>query len=1006
MVGDCGHARDEEVARAAEVAAELSDVVYALRLEPDMAFEYVSPSVEALVGYTPAEHYADPSLGTKLLDPRDAGVLARSGQAEVGEPVGFTVRWRSKDGRTVWTEHRCRKQRREDGSVVLYGAARDVSAEHDLAVRLAQVQEQYRLLAENSSDLVFRLDADGVIEWVSPSVTEALGWDPEQLVGLRSVDDLVASRQQARDEQSRLQAMMDSLLDPHVLLQAVRDQHGTIVDFVYAAANDAACDSMQMSSGELVGAHLLELPSGQAGSGMLSMYADALDSGEPLVLDNYAYPHETQEDERRYDIRAVRVGEDLSFTWRDVTDRHRQAEALAASEEQYRLLAEHATDMVWQLDGDGVILWMAPAPESALGWTPEQLLGTVALDLVHPDDLPGLRVWRDQIMAGTPMLPLDVRMRCVDGGYRWTSGRTEQIVDEHGEVTGRVVGLRDAHEQVLALEALRVERARLRAILDSLLDPHILVEALRDDDGRIVDLVYTDANPAACAYNDKSYQDLVGSRVLDLLPGQEGSGLMAQYRQVIESGEPLVLDDFVYAHEVLGGVQHFYDIRAVRIGDGLSYTWRQVTDRHEAAVALAAAERRYRLLAQNATDAVFLVDLIGAISWVSPAVRRVLGYQPQELEGTMAVDLAHPEDLSGLSSMAAKVAAGQEGVHWQVRLRTRDGEYRWMSAVSGPMIDADGAVNGRITTVRDVHEQVLNREALARSEEMFRLAMEGAPEGMAVLGLHLAYRQVNGALCAMLGRDEEWMLCHSIRDVLAPESLDADLVARDRLLAGEAEFDIHEARMITATGAPLWVQHSIALVRDEHRMPLFYVSQYQDITDARARKADLEYRAQHDALTGLINREQLQRRIADVLTRVPRRAGVPALLFCDLDHFKWINDQHGHAAGDHVLRVTADRISSTLRDTDEVARLGGDEFVAVLPEAFDLDAAAHIAQKVRTAVAQPIPIGGEQIVITISIGVALATPGIEARRLLHNADDALYEAKNSGRDRVATFTDH
>ncbi|MEI8084376.1 MAG: PAS domain-containing protein, partial [Actinomycetes bacterium] len=183
MVVDSGPARDEEVARAAEVAAELSDVVYALRLEPDMAFEYVSPSVEALVGYTPAEHYSDPLLGTKLLDPRDADILGRAAQARIGESVGFTVRWRAKDGRIVWTAHRCRKQRRDDGSVVLYGAARDVSVEHELADRLAEAQEKYRLLAENSSDFVFRLDTSGVIEWVSPNVTALLGWSPKEWVG-------------------------------------------------------------------------------------------------------------------------------------------------------------------------------------------------------------------------------------------------------------------------------------------------------------------------------------------------------------------------------------------------------------------------------------------------------------------------------------------------------------------------------------------------------------------------------------------------------------------------------------------------------------------------------------------------------------------------------------------------------------------------------------------------------------------------------------------------------
>ncbi|MEI6623516.1 MAG: PAS domain S-box protein [Actinomycetes bacterium] len=674
-------------------------------------------------------------------------------------------------------------------------------------------------------------------------------------------------------ERARTRATIDSLLDPHMLMEAVRDTSGIIVDFVCTDANSAACAFAGRQYQDFIGARMLDVVPGPIGADLLRVCRRVVETGAPTVLDDLPYTHEPLGGVQRYfDVRANRIGDGLAYTWRDVTARHEAELLLAASQEQYRLLAENASDIVFRGDNEAVVQWISPSVTSVLGWVQEDMVGHPIGEFVHPDDVLGTRTASENLKPGAGGAGYEARLRTRDGGYLWMAVNARPLVDAVGVVIGRVGTARDVQAEMGARQAL------------------------------------------------------------------------------------------------------------------------------------AASEQRYRLLAQNATDAVFLVDSTGAITWLSPAVRRVLGYQSEELVGTMTANLVHPEDLSVLSSMVTKVAHGQEGVHWQVRMRTREGEYRWMSAVSGLMIDTDGVVVGRVTSVRDVHEQVLGREALARSEEMFRLAMEGAPEGMAVLGLHLAYGQVNPALCAMLGRDEAWMLSHGLRDVLAPESLEADLAARDRLLAGEAEFDMHEGRMITATGAPLWVQHSIALVRDEHRMPLFYVSQYQDITDARAAKADLEYRAQHDALTGLINREQLQRRIADVLTRVPRRAGVPALLFCDLDHFKWINDQHGHAAGDHVLRVTADRISAALRDTDEVARLGGDEFVAVLPEAFDLDAAEHVAQQVRSAVAQPIPVGGEQIVITMSIGVALATPGIEAGRLLHNADAALYEAKNSGRDQVATFS--
>jgi len=977
---------------------------------------------------------------------------------------------------------------------------------------------------------------DGQTMWVRDrgKIAEwTLDGRPSRMTGtIEDVTELHEAREQVCIERARLRAAVDSLLDPHVLLEAVRDDSGEIVDFVYTDANPAACVYNGLPYEDLVGTRLLDLLPGQVASGLLKPCGHVVETGEPLVLDDFRYEQELLGGEQRsYDIRANRVGDGCSFTWRDVTDRHAAAEALVAAERRYRLLADNATDVVILINREWMLTWVSPATRLVLGYDPQDLVGTSTADLIHPDDVPALASLRSSPVDDQVGMPYELRVRNFAGEYRWMSGLSRAALDADGNTVGRISTLRDIHEQVLARQETEHARARLQATMDSLLDPHALLEAVRNDTGTIVDFTFIDANDVACRYLQINREELLGATMHGMSPGLGGSGLFDLYAGVVESGRSLVLDDHQHDFEMMDGTRSL-DIRAVRVGQELSLSWRDVTDRHAAAQALALSESRYRglvdaipdptfvfsavrdtagavvdltyteinqaaerlydkgrqdvlghtilelfpsvgplgvfdfcadtlengqsgsmrvpsfdengvaasfdltavpfagevivsarditaslaaadalaeaerlyhLVAENTTDAVFLLDSSGVFTWVSPAVERVMGHEPSALIGTHSIDLVHPEDMPTILSMIAEVERGSRVVHWEARMRTASGRYRWVSAASGPARDPDGRVVGRLTTARDIHEQVLARQALARSEQTFRLALEGAPHGMAVVGLHGRFQQVNDSLCDLAGYDRAWFSEHSEADLIYPADAESDWAARDRLLAGDAEYDIQEARVVAASGNVLWVQHSLALVRDEHGMPLFYVSQYQDISDARASKANLQYRADHDSLTGLINREELQQRIGRILAQKQRRRGVFALLFCDLDHFKGINDTYGHAAGDHVLKSVADRIASVLRDTDEVARLGGDEFVVVLPEVFDLAAAAEVAQKIRDAVAQPLSVDHGQISITISVGIALAAPGIEANRLLRDADVALYEAKGSGRDRIAVF---
>ncbi len=165
-----------------------------------------------------------------------------------------------------------------------------------------------------------------------------------------------------------------------------------------------------------------------------------------------------------------------------------------------------------------------------------------------------------------------------------------------------------------------------------------------------------------------------------------------------------------------------------------------------------------------------------------------------------------------------------------------------------------------------------------------------------------------------------------------------------------------------------------------------------------------------DALTGLHNRRYLERRLGEEISRARRYHQPLSCLFLDADHFKRVNDQHGHAAGDSVLREISLRVRECLRASDVATRFGGEEFTLLLPQT-DIDEACHLAERIRIAIgSRPIPTpAGAELNITLSIGVSQLPqsepedPAAAGRRLLEQADQALYQAKKQGRDRVVRY---
>ncbi|WP_405585675.1 diguanylate cyclase CdgB [Streptomyces sp. NBC_01190] len=338
-----------------------------------------------------------------------------------------------------------------------------------------------------------------------------------------------------------------------------------------------------------------------------------------------------------------------------------------------------------------------------------------------------------------------------------------------------------------------------------------------------------------------------------------------------------------------------------------------------------------------------------------------------------------------------------------------------------------------------------DQQALRASEESFRQAFEYAPSGMAIAEMggdqHGKLLRANDALCRLLGRSASTMRRFSFSDLVHPE--DVGLLLRTSAEGGRAEL-----RLARRDGSYVWVSLRNSVVADTADGPRFLLTHVEDIEERKSREIQLAHRASHDSLTGLPNSAELRARLSSRLCPRPqdRDADDPAeaagpvqglddfafsygygpdemaaplgtldshthtvapdetdeettakglaVLFCDLDGFKSINDRFGHHTGDAVLIEVARRLTAAVRDGDTVARLGGDEFVVLADHLTPADA-ADLAVRLRNAIIPPIRVDGRAVRVGASFGIGWAGCGMTAEEVLHSADQRMYIEKRS-----------
>ena len=290
-----------------------------------------------------------------------------------------------------------------------------------------------------------------------------------------------------------------------------------------------------------------------------------------------------------------------------------------------------------------------------------------------------------------------------------------------------------------------------------------------------------------------------------------------------------------------------------------------------------------------------------------------------------------------------------------------------------------------------------------RTRRRFRLLAENVPVGIYEVSADLTISFANTEADRLFGRSIDRDHAPDLLALLDPADRRRMIEAADVVLGGhpaEAAF-----RLFDPDGSVRWVQWRGTPVTDQRRGLPAALASTLDITALKEAQAALERQATHDPLTQLPNRRLLSHLLLAALARRGRHPGTVALMFCDLDGFKTVNDVHGHDAGDAILIEIGRRLCTTVRATDSVARIGGDEFVVLCEEAGTRDDLAHLAGKLVDAVNRPWAFENSLLTVGVSVGIAIAGTDDDVSSLLRRADDAMYRAKADGRNRYQFAAD-
>jgi diguanylate cyclase (GGDEF)-like protein/PAS domain S-box-containing protein len=597
-----------------------------------------------------------------------------------------------------------------------------------------------------------------------------------------------------------------------------------------------------------------------------------------------------------------------------------------------------------------------------------------------------------------------------DGAARPISHSTAPIRDGHGLVLGAVTVFRDdtasrqARQTVIDQNAWLEQRVLART------------NELEESKGHLLNVI--NSVPALIAYVDASqhyvyvnqqyrdrfapgYADITGLSVREIL-GEDRYAIASPLIAKVLKGDPQSYDwqPFQDVWQVINYVPHRDPSGLV---SGYYVLGTDITERRHTQEALSASQQQLTRVLDGTDQGYWDWDLQTNAFHVSPRWESMLGYGPGEMrtDGASWPAIVHPDDLPlALASIERNMTGEASSHELEIRCRTKEGDWRWI--LTRGRIVARSA-QGQPLMMSGTHTDITERKQLELAQMQAAVVFAHSYEGIIVANAEQVVIQVNPGYTRITGFSEKDTVGRSLRDLSCEQH---DLSTYNDFFAhpGKSDFWSGEVSHRRQSGESLIALQSLSLVRDGQGNIQHYVSVFADISQLKAHEAELDRVANYDSLTQLPNRRLLADRLSQAIRRSERSGKLTAVCFLDLDGFKAINDQHGHAVGDAVLISTATHLGSVLRAGDTLARLGGDEFVLLLTDVSNPHECALILERMLQAVSLPITTHNTVLTASASIGVTLfPDDNADPDTLLRHADQAMYLAKQAGKNRYQLF---
>ena len=667
-----------------------------------------------------------------------------------------------------------------------------------------------------------------------------------------------------------------------------------------------------------------------------------------------------------------------------------RAEWVRDSAGRFRALIEGTGNWIWEVDQDGIYTYASPRVKDLLGYEPEEVIGKTPFDLMPADEAQRVAaLFREIASSQQAFARLENTCLHKDGHPVVVETSGVPIMDAAGEFLGYRGIDRDITDRKLAEGALRQSEQTYRNLTENL--PDVIVRISPEG-------ILQYVSPAIKQFAGYDPDEALGTSVFNYVVEADRPAVTAILRQACASGQTQGVDFLLITKRGEAIPVEVKSFPLIEDGKLVAFQCviRDITERKRAEEAL----EHFKSAVESSSDAVGMSTPKGHHWYQNKAFDERFGDIGTDPPTSVFVN----EEVG--REVFATIMAGDEWTG-EVEMRGRDGEILDILLRAYAIKDKDGTVSGIVGLHTDITERKRAEEALAESEEKYRVLIESSVQAVAVVQ-EGNIRYVNDACAESLGCSTRADLVgRCFRDLVAPEDREQQSWLTDgELVDGTTRTTL---RLVGCGGEVRWFEVHVTGIRYEDNPALLIMG--QDVTETKLLWEELNQQLLRDALTGVHNRRYFNESIIQEVKRADRHDYTTSFIMADIDGLKLVNDTYGHLVGDQILCGVGQALDGAVRGSDVVIRYGGDEFLVVMPETTAEQAALAIeriggefarwlAERVETG-ALHLDIPGR---VSLSMGAASYYPNSElaVEEVLAQADNAMYEVKLAKRKRHNT----